>query len=201
MSPLQAAHTVAGSCYAGPSSSHLGQPAGGDLLVWLLSTLPGEPGCAPEALLLSAQGQHLSSEQGHGRLCSLGKGPQRIRQNNVQLARTRSKTAFFPTAQKAFVQTLGNTLTWISDQRCLRLPGHKSPVCSDQSHQEGRQAERADFWRTNRDSCVTQTPTWESPPRRPEAGPRDILSPSGDDQWSSTVLGQWALRPGHPWSV
>nr|KAF6349181.1 hypothetical protein mMyoMyo1_011737 [Myotis myotis] len=107
----------------GPSSSHLGQPAGGDLLVWLLSTLPGEPGRAPKALLLSAQGQHLSSEQGHGRLCAAwGRGPQRIRQNNLQVARTRSKTAFFPTAQGAFVQTLGSTLTWISDQRCLQTP-------------------------------------------------------------------------------
>lgn len=115
-----------------------------------------------------------------GDCAAWGRGPQRIRQNNLQVARTRSKTAFFPTAQGAFAQTLGNTLTWISDQRCLQTPWpHKSPVCSDQSHQEGSQAERADFWRTNRDSCITQTPTWESPPRRPEAGPQRHPEP----QW------------------
>lgn len=165
MSPLQAAYTVAGSCYAGPSSSHLNSLLEGTCWSGCCPLLPGEPGCTPKALLLlCVQGQHLNSEQSFGRhSMQPGEGgPQRTPRISLQVPRTRSRTAFSPYFPRSTCPEPGEhphlDFRPVLSADTLATRHQSAP---DQSHQEGRQTPEgaSQTWRTNGDSCVTQTPT------------------------------------------
>lgn len=127
--------------------------------------------------------------------------PQRIRQNNLQVARTRSKS-ILPYCPRSICPDPGEHphLDFRPALSADTLPTSHQSVLNSPTKKAGRPSRQTSGGLTGTAaSPKLQQESHHPGPQR--LGPRDILSPSGDDQWSSTVLGQWALRPGHPRSL